>query len=72
MRPTVLHDLVATEREDLLIDTPAGVIATVHGSRDGLPAVAVRRTARRIADALLALPEPATAATVPTAAVHAA
>jgi hypothetical protein len=69
---TVLHDLVATEREDLLIDTPAGVIATVYGCRDGLPAVAVRRTARRIADALLALPEPATAATVPTAAVHAA
>lgn len=66
---TVLHDLVATEREDLLIDTPAGVIATVHGSRDGLPAVAVRRSARRIADALLALPEAATAA---AAAAHAA
>ena len=65
---TVLHDLVAAEREDLLLDTPAGVIATVHGSRDGLPAVAVRRTARRIADALLALPEPVTTA----AAVHAA
>lgn len=64
---TVLGEFVAIEREDLLLDTPAGVIATVYGSDDGRPAVAVRRTARRLADARLALPERTPAITVAAA-----
>lgn len=54
---TVLHDLVRDGRDTLDLDTPAGVVTTLISSRDGSPAVGVWRTARRLADAQLALPE---------------
>ena len=41
----------------LRLDTPAGVVATRAGTRDGLLAVGVTRTARRIGDATLLLPD---------------
>ncbi|MBC3193084.1 methylitaconate delta2-delta3-isomerase [Pseudonocardia sp. C8] len=68
---TVLDGSGSADRDDLhddlLLDTPAGVVVTRTGSYDGRPAVAVRRTVRRLADAVLALPGDENAATVPSA-----
>lgn len=74
---TVLADLVSGDRDtvNLDMDTPAGVVSTAIADREGRTAVGVWRTARRLADALLALPEgtPRTHAERPTAgAAHAA
>lgn len=44
----------------LRLSTPSGVVATHTGELDGAQAVAVTRTARRLADAVLALPEETT------------
>jgi 2-methylaconitate cis-trans-isomerase PrpF len=55
---TVVHRMVgdlAGDRFDL--DTPAGVVSTWTGEHDGRPAVAVTRTARRLAEAVLLLPD---------------
>ncbi|OLR91830.1 PrpF domain-containing protein [Actinokineospora bangkokensis] len=54
---TVVSDYTGIPEEVLRLDTPAGVVTTHPGTRDGLPAVAVRRTTRRLGDATLALPE---------------
>ncbi|TDO30234.1 hypothetical protein EV643_13933 [Kribbella sp. VKM Ac-2527] len=54
---TVIHDLAGdlpTDRFDL--STPAGVVSTWTGQHDGHLAVAVTRTARRLAEATLVLP----------------
>lgn len=64
---TVLDGHVPADREDLLLDTPAGVVTTRTGSYRGRPAVAVRRTARRLADAVLTLPDDRNAAALPAA-----
>ena len=54
---TVVADHVSPDGNGRLrLDTPSGVVATFSGELDGAPAVAVTRTARRLADALLALP----------------
>lgn len=54
---TVVADHVSPDGNGRLrLATPSGVVATHSGELDGAPAVAVTRTARRIADAVLALP----------------
>ena len=63
---TVLSDFTTGEREVLRLDTPAGVVTTRAGTRDGLLAIGVTRTARRIGDATLALPDDEPPATQPT------
>jgi 2-methylaconitate cis-trans-isomerase PrpF len=45
--------------ESLRLLTPAGVVETRIRQIDSRPAVGVLRTARRLADATLALPDPA-------------
>ncbi|MBN6042241.1 PrpF domain-containing protein [Amycolatopsis sp. 195334CR] len=54
---TVLSEFTIGEQEVLRLDTPAGVVTTHAGARDGLLAVGVTRTTRRIGDATLALPD---------------
>jgi 2-methylaconitate cis-trans-isomerase PrpF len=54
---TVLSDFTAGEQEVLRLDTPAGVVTTRAGTRDGLLAIGVTRTTRRIGDATLVLPD---------------
>lgn len=54
---TVLSDFAAGEQEVLRLDTPAGVVTTRAGTRDGLLAIGVTRTTRRIGDATLVLPD---------------
>ncbi|MFJ8966474.1 PrpF domain-containing protein [Lentzea sp. NPDC102401] len=63
---TVLSGFTTGEREVLRLDTPAGVVTTRAGTRDGLLAIGVTRTARRIGDATLALPDDEPTATQPT------
>ncbi|MFP5283625.1 MAG: PrpF domain-containing protein, partial [Actinomycetes bacterium] len=54
---TVVADHVTPDGNGRLrLATPSGVVATHSRELDGAPAVAVTRTARRIADAVLALP----------------
>src|SRR3712207_3030885 len=54
---TVVADHVTPDAAGRLrLATPSGVVATHSGELDGAPAVAVTRTARRIADAVLSLP----------------
>ncbi|MCV2489037.1 hypothetical protein OF117_06650 [Geodermatophilus sp. YIM 151500] len=55
----VADRVVAAIAGRLRLATPSGVVATHTGEMDGAPAVAVTRTARRIADAVLALPDDA-------------
>ncbi|WP_222272999.1 PrpF domain-containing protein [Modestobacter marinus] len=59
---TLVADHVSPDAEGRIrLATPSGVVVTHVGVLDGTPAVAVTRTARRIADAVLALPgEPST------------
>ena len=54
---TLVADHVSPDRDGRIrLATPSGVVVTHFGVLDGAPAVAVTRTARRIADAVLALP----------------
>jgi len=55
---TLVADHVSPDRDGRIrLATPSGVVVTHFGVLDGAPAVAVTRTARRIADAVLALPD---------------
>lgn len=63
---TVLSDFTAGGLEVLRLDTPAGVVTTRAGTRDGRFAIGVTRTTRRIGDATLVLPDDEP--TTPTAA----
>ncbi|MFD5827188.1 PrpF domain-containing protein [Lentzea sp. NPDC060358] len=65
---TVLSRFTAGEQEVLRLDTPAGVVTTRAGTRDGLLAIGVTRTTRRIGDATLVLPDDANVPTTPVAA----
>ncbi|HEX7301808.1 PrpF domain-containing protein [Lentzea sp.] len=65
---TVLSRFTAGEQEVLRLDTPAGVVTTSSGTRDGLLAIGVTRTTRRIGDATLVLPDDENATTTPAAA----
>lgn len=71
---TVLSHLVSADRDTVHLDTPAGVVTTSTGIREGGLAVGVWRTARRLADAQLALPDaaPSVAARLAVDSVHAA
>jgi 2-methylaconitate cis-trans-isomerase PrpF len=54
---TVVADHVSPDPNGRIrLGTPSGVVVTHFGVLDGAPAVAVTRTARRIADARLTLP----------------
>jgi 2-methylaconitate isomerase len=54
---TLVADHVSPDEDGRIrLATPSGVVVTHFGVVDGAPAVAVTRTARRIADAVLALP----------------
>ena len=55
--PTEKSDFTVGEQEVLRLDTPAGVVTTRAGTRDGLLAIGVTRTTRRIGDATLVLPD---------------
>jgi 2-methylaconitate cis-trans-isomerase PrpF len=63
---TVLSEFTAGEQEVLRLDTPAGVVTTRAGTRDGLLAIGVTRTTRRIGDATLVLPDDEPLAPSPT------
>lgn len=55
---TVVRDLIATDASaGLTMRTPAGLIQTWAENRDGIPVVGALRSARRLADAELLLPE---------------
>ena len=55
---TVVRDLLATDPSSgLIMRTPAGLVQTWAEIRDGVPVVGTIRSARRIADAELLLPE---------------
>ncbi len=54
---TLVHELSSGRaRSAVRLRTPSGVLTTRVGTWDGYPAVGVGRTARRLADAVLALP----------------
>jgi 2-methylaconitate cis-trans-isomerase PrpF len=54
---TVLSEFTDGGHELLRLDTPAGVVTTGASTREGLLAVGVTRTTRRIGDATLLLPD---------------
>lgn len=55
---TVLHDLIGpVSPGEFRLESPVGVVSTWAGDIDGALSIAVMRTARTIADALLTLPE---------------
>lgn len=54
---TVLDGLTGGDDPLLHLEHPSGVVTTEYAERDGRPAVAVRRTTRRLAEAQLALPD---------------
>lgn len=54
---TVLDGLTAGDDAFLRLEHPSGLVTTEFAEREGLPAVAVRRTTRRLAEAQLALPD---------------
>ncbi|HET7781764.1 MULTISPECIES: PrpF domain-containing protein [Micrococcaceae] len=55
---TVVRDLISTDASSgLAMRTPAGLVQTWAETRDGVPVVGTLRSARRLADAELLLPE---------------